>query len=111
MAMSVPEISVYEAQELLAGPNPPRLIDVREEDEWELCRIEGAELIPLSLWATAAGEKLEDDEESLLIYCHHGARSASATAFLLNNGFSNVKNLAGGIDAWSLYIDSSVPRY
>jgi len=107
----IPEISVAEAQRRLAAPNPPRLIDVREADEFEIARIPGAELLPLSQWPALALEKLTDRAQSLLIQCHHGGRSARATDFLLRNGFTDVTNLAGGIDAWSIEIDPSVPRY
>lgn len=109
--MSFPEISVTEAQRRLTGPNPPRLIDVRESDEFEIARIPGAELLPLSQWPAVAQEKLTDLTQPLLIQCHHGGRSGQATAFLLRNGYSDVTNLAGGIDAWSLEIDPSIPRY
>jgi rhodanese-related sulfurtransferase len=107
----IPEISVAEAKRLLEGPNPPRLIDVREQDEWELARIDGAELLPLSQWPAVAQEKLTDTAQPLLIQCHHGGRSAHATDFLLRSGYTDVTNLAGGIDAWSQEIDPAVPRY
>ena len=109
--MAVPEISVTEAHRRLAGPQPPRLIDVREADEFETARIPGAELLPLSQWPALAAEKLTDPAQPLLILCHHGSRSGQATAFLLHNGFTDVTNIAGGIDAWSQEIDPSVPRY
>ena len=109
--MAVPEISVAEARRQLAGPTPPRLIDVRESDEFALASIAGAELLPLSQWPAIAGEKLSDPTERLLIHCHHGARSGQAAAFLLRHGFTDVTNLAGGIDAWSQEIDPAVPRY
>ena len=109
--MTIPEISVAEAQRRLATSNPPRLIDVREADEYEAARIPGAELLPLSQWAALALEKLTDPAQSLLIQCHHGGRSARATEFLLRNGYADVTNVAGGIDAWSLEIDPSIPRY
>jgi len=107
----VPEISVVEAKKLLSGVNPPRLIDVREADEWDIARIPGAELLPLSQWPAIAIAKLTDKSQSLLIQCHHGGRSARAAAWLLQQGFDKAINLAGGIDAWSTQIDSSVPRY
>lgn len=109
--MAVPEISVRDAQRLLAGPNPPRLIDVRQADEWEVCRISGAELLPLSQWPALAAEKLGDSGQALIIHCHHGGRSGHAVEFLQRNGFTDVQNLAGGIDAWSIEIDPLVPRY
>lgn len=108
---TVPEISVRELQEAMASPTPPRLIDVREAPEFEVCRISGAELLPLSQWPHLALEKLTSKDEPLVMQCHHGGRSGRATAWLLGQGFTNVKNLAGGIDAWSTEIDPSVPRY
>ena len=107
----VPEIDVHALQAALKSEKPPRLIDVREADEWEACRIEGAELLPLSQWPQLALEKLTDKDEPLLMQCHHGGRSARATAWLLGQGYTNVRNVAGGIDAWSMEIDPSVPRY
>ena len=108
---AVPEIPVAEARRLLTGPNPPRLIDVREQEEWAVARIAGAELLPLSQWPALALEKVTDKSQPLLIQCHHGGRSAHATAWLLEQGFKDVTNLAGGIDAWSIAIDPDVPRY
>ena len=111
MSASVPEISVTEAARLLQSAAPPRLIDVREEDEWTLARIAAAELLPLSQWPEIALEKLTDKSQPLLIQCHHGGRSARAGEWLLGQGFTDVTNLAGGIDAWSALVDPSVPRY
>ena len=109
--MPVPEISVSEAQRRLGAAHPPRLIDVREADEYEIARIPGADLLPLSQWPALALEKLTDPAEPLLVQCHHGGRSARAAEFLLRNGFTDVTNVAGGIDAWSLEIDPSIARY
>ena len=109
--MPLPEISVTEAKARLASTAPPRLIDVREQDEWDLCHLPGAELIPLSRFGELAAERFTDPAEPLLIYCHHGGRSAQVTAYLLRNGFTDVTNVAGGIDAWSLHVDPSKPRY
>ncbi len=95
-----------------AGANPcPRLIDCREEDEFALCRIAGAELIPLSRFAEEALRRLEGETRPLVIYCHHGMRSLRAAQFLRQKGFAKVWSLAGGIDRWSSQIDPSVPRY
>ncbi len=109
--MTVPEISVVEAQRLLSAPQPPRLIDVREADEFERARIPGAELLALSQWPAVAAEKLTDPAQPLFVICHHGMRSARAAEFLLRNGFANVTNVGGGIDAWSAEIDPTIPRY
>jgi rhodanese-related sulfurtransferase len=107
----IPEISVAETQRRLAALHPPRLIDVREADEYEIARIPGAELLPLSQWPALAMEKLTDPAQPLLIHCHHGGRSGRATEFLLRAGFTDVTNVAGGIDSWSQEIDPSIPRY
>lgn len=109
--LAMQEIDVLEAKRRLDQPTPPRLIDVREPDEWALCHIEGAELLPLSQWPDVTGQKLTNPDEAILVYCHHGGRSARATQFLMRQGFTNVTNVAGGIDAWSLEIDPAVPRY
>jgi rhodanese-related sulfurtransferase len=88
-----------------------RLIDCREQDEFYLCKIEGAELVPLSTFAQSAATWPTEDERPYIVYCHHGMRSLQATQFLRAKGFLNTFSLAGGIEAWSLQIDPTVPRY
>ncbi|HJR76676.1 MAG TPA: rhodanese-like domain-containing protein [Nitrospiraceae bacterium] len=85
------------------------LVDVREQWEHALAKLEGSVLIPLATLPQSL-DKL-DRQAEIIAYCHHGMRSADATGFLLQQGFSNVKNLIGGIDAWSAQVDPSVPRY
>ena len=85
------------------------LLDVREQWEFDLAKLNGSTLIPLATLPQSLG-KLNKDAEIIAI-CHHGMRSADATNFLLQQGYSNVKNLVGGIDAWSALVDRSVPRY
>lgn len=87
----------------------PMLLDVREAWEWETARIEGATHIPMGQIVQRAGS-LERDAE-IVVMCHHGARSAQVAQFLERLGFEQVYNLTGGIDAWSLEVDASVPRY
>ena len=87
-----------------------RLIDVREPSEHRAANITGSELSPLGQimqWAQELGDK----DEEIVLHCHHGMRSDRACQFLAAQDFTNVKNLIGGIDEWSLKIDSSVPRY
>ncbi|MCI0558080.1 MAG: hypothetical protein MN733_06265 [Nitrososphaera sp.] len=85
------------------------LLDVREQWEYDLAKLAGSILIPLGTLPQSMG-KLSRDAEIIAI-CHHGMRSADATNFLLQQGFANVKNLVGGIDAWSTQIDGTVARY
>jgi adenylyltransferase/sulfurtransferase len=103
------EVTVEEAQRLLSGPNPPLLIDVREADEFALCRIEGARLIPMNSVPTRLAEIPQD--VPVLVQCHHGGRSMKVTQFLRAKGYARVSNVKGGIEAWSLKIDPKVPRY
>lgn len=111
LPMSEPplEVTVEEAQRLLAGPNPPVLIDVREPDEHALCRIEGARLIPMNTVPARLAEIPQD--VPVLVQCHHGGRSMKVTQFLRAKGYARVSNVKGGIDAWSLKVDPQVPRY
>ncbi len=85
------------------------LLDVREDWEYSLCKIEGSLLIPLGTLPQSL-DKL-DRNSPIVAICHHGMRSADATGFLLQQGFADVKNLVGGIDAWSVQVDPNVPRY
>jgi len=103
------EVTVEEAQRLLAGSNPPVLIDVREADEYAVCRIEGARLIPMNTVPTRLAEIPQDIP--VLVQCHHGGRSMKVTQFLRSKGYAHVSNLKGGIDAWSIKVDPKVPRY
>lgn len=108
--MTVNQISVEQLKEKMNRKESFRLIDVREEREYQTARIEGSVLVPLSQFAQKAPKELKPEEE-LVVHCHHGGRSQRACEFLKAQGFKNVSNLAGGIDAWSLKIDSKVPRY
>lgn len=104
------ELSVEETKRLLdEKPADVVLIDVREPFEVELCRIPGAEHIPMRQIPEHVGSLPKD--KHLLIHCHHGGRSLRVTEYLRANGYEAVSNVAGGIDAWSLVIDPGVPRY
>lgn len=85
------------------------LLDVREQWEYAIAKLMNSVLIPLGTLPHSIG-KLDRNSEIIAI-CHHGMRSADATNFLLQQGFSNVKNLVGGIDAWSAQVDGTIPRY
>jgi rhodanese-related sulfurtransferase len=106
------EISTRELKELLArgGGADCVLLDVREPWEPEEARIEGSLLMPMADVPSRAHQEL-DPEAHIVTLCHHGARSMSVTAWLREQGFERAQSLRGGIDAWSVEIDSSVPRY
>ncbi len=85
------------------------VIDVREPDEYEICRLEKATLIPLRQIPNRL-EELNPDEFTVL-YCHHGMRSAQAVKWLNQNGFNHVVSLRGGIDEWAQKIEPEMERY
>lgn len=101
-------ISPRELKRRLDAGEEPVLLDVREQWEFELARIEGSTLIPMSRLEERFTE-LDPNSETVVI-CHHGNRSAYVTQALQRVGFENVLNLEGGLDAYSL-VDESVPRY
>ena len=113
---SLPSISVKELALRLAendGNHSLQLIDVRELQEAEFAFIQGFKLFPLSSfeqWSKNIISKYNSKVETLVL-CHHGMRSAHMCQWLLNQGFTNVKNIEGGIDAYSQLVDSSIPRY
>jgi adenylyltransferase/sulfurtransferase len=85
------------------------LLDVREPHEWDIVHIEGSKLIPLRDLPERVSEL--DSADEIVAYCHTGARSARATDFLRGIGYKKVRNLEGGVEAWSVEVDSSLPRY
>jgi rhodanese-related sulfurtransferase len=104
-------ISITETQQLLDSGVRLRLIDVREPDEFAICKLDGAELLPLSTFAEQFAARLPEFDERILVYCHHGMRSMRAAEYLAKRGYTHVSSIEGGIDAWSQDIDPSVPRY
>jgi adenylyltransferase/sulfurtransferase len=101
---------------LLAGPQtagihetPPVLLDVRERAEASFAALPGSVLIPLGELPDRVGEL--DPAASVVVYCHHGVRSARALEVLEKNGFARARHLTGGLDAWSVKVDPTVPRY
>jgi len=95
-------------KEKIEAGDGPVLLDVREPWEFELARIEGSTLIPMSELQERFTE-LDPDAETVVI-CHHGTRSAYVTQVLQRAGFEKVMNLEGGLDAYS-FVDESVPTY
>ena len=108
---SIPEITVAELKQRLDQGAPLTLVDVREPFEWEIANLGayGAKLMPLGEFAESA--RTLDPADEIVVYCHSGGRSAAAVNYLREAGFDRVRNLAGGIHAWSQRIDPSVPTY
>jgi adenylyltransferase/sulfurtransferase len=101
-------------QELAAklhSANPPRLLDVRQPEEHAFAALPHSTLIPLGELVERMEEVEDWMDDEVVVYCHHGIRSAQAVAQLHAAGFANVHNLAGGIDRWTDEIDPALPRY
>jgi len=111
---SIPSISVEElAQRISQSPEGLQLIDVREPQEVAIAHIQGFDVLPLSefaQWSDQIHSRFEADAETLVM-CHHGIRSAQMCQWLAEQGFTNVKNVVGGIDAYSATVDPTIPRY
>ncbi len=103
------DITARQLKATIDSGKRPVLLDVREPYEYSLCHLESSTLIPLEELSTRLGEL--DRVSEIVVYCHVGIRSASAVRLLRQSGFSNVRNLQGGIDEWARQIDSKMPRY
>jgi rhodanese-related sulfurtransferase len=103
------EIDVVTVKQMLDRGDKFTLLDCREPDEYATARIDGSTLIPMREMAARLGEL--DKQSRIVVHCHHGGRSLRMTQFLRQQGFGQVQNMTGGIDAWSLQIDPTVPRY
>ena len=104
------EVSVTDVQRLMAEDKIV-LIDCRESDEYDVARIDGSVLIPMSSWMNEQHKLPENKDQHIVVHCHHGGRSLRVTNWMRENGFVNTQNMTGGIDAWSQQIDASVPQY
>lgn len=104
------EITVTELKQKMDNGEDFQLIDVRQPDEYAFAKIEGAKLIPLGDIIRRMGEL--DESKELVVQCKAGGRSAQAIEFLRRAGYKgDMKNLRGGITAWSNEIDPKVPKY
>ncbi len=84
-------------------------LDVREDEELDIAKIPDTLHIPMG--DVPSKVNLLDDEIPIIVFCHHGQRSAMVTQFLKQLDFEQARNLQGGIEAWALEIDTNVPRY
>ncbi len=91
----------------------PLLLDVREPSEWRIASVQanGVELLQMPMLSIPPRLHELDPRRPVAVLCHHGGRSMQVALFLTQRGFTHVANVAGGIDAWSLQLDPSVPRY
>lgn len=105
----VPELLPIELQQERAGPQPPKLLDVREPEELQISSLGPDAHISLAELPSRLGEL--DPNVSWVVICRSGARSAEATRLMLAAGFTNVRNLAGGINGYAKEVDPTLRTY
>ncbi len=108
-SIGVPSIEAEELARALASPDPPLLVDVRERGEWDISHLPGALLIPRAELPERVDEITRARE--VVLYCRVGDRSARSARWLLDLGFTHVRNLAGGLHAWASRVDPNFPVY
>lgn len=107
------EIGPTDVSYLLGRPGARdfRIIDCRELDEWHICRLPDAVLVPMSRIDEMAPQVFTDTSENLIVYCHHGMRSQRLAQWLRQHGFYRAQSMRGGIDAWADLVEPEMPRY
>ena len=112
----IDQVQPAQLQDWIASQAPngaARVLDVREV--WELqtacVTAQGFELVKIPMHTLPAQIAELDRDQPIAVLCHHGGRSMQVAAFLVQQGFSHVANIAGGINAWSSQVDASVPTY
>ncbi len=106
------EVSVPDVKTMRDRGEAFLLLDVRNPDEYAICKIEGALLVPLG----ELGKRLDEvkrmaNGKPVVAHCHHGGRSLNAASMLREAGMAGARSMAGGIEAWSLLVDAKVARY
>lgn len=105
------EIDVHTVKAMLDRKDDFLLLDCRGEDEFKLVRIEGSQLLPMQELPQRVAELDAHKDRPVVVHCHHGGRSLRVTHWLRNQGFTNVRNMTGGIDAWAVEVDKDMARY
>lgn len=105
------EISVEDVKQMMDARKRFVLLDVRQPEEYQIAHIDGVMFVPLGELPAALPRLAEHADEPIVTHCHLGMRSMQAAAFLRQNGFDDVRSMAGGIEAWSSRIDPSIPHY
>ena len=103
------EITPQDLKARLDGNDRPVLLDVRDDWETKLCRLDNALHIPMEELELRTDELNPADD--IVVYCHHGVRSAAVADYLRRLGFTRVRNLSGGLDAWARAVEPAMRRY
>ena len=107
--LTPPELTPKELRQRLDQHVPLVLLDVRQDWETRLCRLDHAVHIPIEEMELRSDEL--DPAAEIVVYCHQGVRSAAVAEYLRGLGFTKARNLAGGLDAWARTVDPSMRRY
>ncbi|MGP9645262.1 rhodanese-like domain-containing protein, partial [Halomonas sp. AOP30-A1-24] len=108
----VPSISATELHTLLVKEPTVTLLDVREQNEWDIVHIEGAHLLPKAYVLTSLGQGVMAEKDApYVVYCKAGTRSREVVQAMLTAGFSNVRNLQGGVLAWVHDVNPTLASY
>jgi rhodanese-related sulfurtransferase len=110
-AEAIMEVDCRSVKERLNSHNSFLLLDCREQSEWDVVRIDGATLIPMSELERRLAELEPHRDQEIVVYCHHGVRSLRVAGWLRQQGFSDAVSMAGGIDVWAQDVDPTLPRY
>ena len=105
------ETDIYGVKQLLDSGTDFLLLDCREPHEYEICRLEGSTLIPMREIPDRVAELAGFQDKPIVVQCHHGVRSLRVAHWLRDQGFETAQSMQGGIEAWSLEVDPSIPRY
>ena len=103
------EITPQDLKARMDGNDRPVLLDVRDDWETKLCRLDNALHIPMEELELRTDELNPADD--IVVYCHHGVRSAAVADYLRRLGFTRVRNLSGGLDAWARAVEPAMRRY
>ena len=109
MSCTTDDITVEELKQMLDRKDDFLLVDVRNPDEFAVCKITGSKKLPLPKFPDQFNELPKD--KLVVLHCHHGGRSMRALQFLRAQGYTKLKNVAGGISAWAERIDTNLPQY
>lgn len=105
------EIDCLAVKEMLGQRDDFLLLDCRTHEEYQIVHLEVAKLIPMDELPTRISELSADKKRRIVVHCHLGGRSLQVTEWLRHQGFSKAQDMIGGIDAWAIQVDASLPRY
>ena len=105
------ECTPREVASMREDGDPLVLIDCRTDLEREIANIDGSVHAPMQDIRSRLQDLLAHEQDRVVVFCHHGVRSRQVTGFLREEGFEDVRSMAGGIDLWSHAVDETIPTY